>query len=110
MELVIVILLVVLAVSVLAMLGAVILLMVKLIKLGKLVRSDLMPLKGRVAFWSGVIYTVFPVDLIPDPVYLDDIGVLVAAIMYVQKLAKEYGVAGGGAGAARMPQRISSAR
>ncbi|MER7758710.1 YkvA family protein [Streptomyces sp. NPDC097619] len=38
------------------------------------------PLRDKALFWVAVIYTVSPVDLIPDPVYLDDIGVLLLAL------------------------------
>ncbi|GAA1032322.1 hypothetical protein GCM10009557_30430 [Virgisporangium ochraceum] len=41
---------------------------------------------GKVAFYGALIYTVFPVDLLPDPVYLDDMGVLTAALIYLTKL------------------------
>jgi hypothetical protein len=41
---------------------------------------------GKVAFYGALIYTVFPVDLIPDPVYLDDMGVLTAALIYLTRL------------------------
>ncbi|GGZ71557.1 YkvA family protein [Streptomyces subrutilus] len=38
------------------------------------------PLRDKALFWVAVVYTVSPVDLIPDPVYLDDIGVLLLAL------------------------------
>ncbi|MFJ6479204.1 MULTISPECIES: YkvA family protein [unclassified Streptomyces] len=38
------------------------------------------PLHDKALFWAAVIYTVSPVDLIPDPVYLDDIGILLLAL------------------------------
>jgi hypothetical protein len=41
---------------------------------------------GKVAFYGALIYTIFPVDLLPDPVYLDDMGVLTAALIYLTKL------------------------
>src|SRR5688572_10656120 len=41
---------------------------------------------GKVAFYGALIYTVFPVDLLPDPVYLDDMGVLTAALIYLTRL------------------------
>ncbi|MBO4208162.1 hypothetical protein GSF22_19435 [Micromonospora echinofusca] len=42
---------------------------------------------GRVAFYGALIYTVFPVDLLPDPIYLDDMGVLAGALIYLTRLA-----------------------
>lgn len=38
------------------------------------------PLQSKALFWAAVVYTVSPIDLIPDPVYLDDIGVLLIAL------------------------------
>jgi uncharacterized membrane protein YkvA (DUF1232 family) len=40
---------------------------------------------GKVAFYGALLYTVFPVDLLPDPIYLDDIGVLAAALTVLTK-------------------------
>ncbi|MEV4508775.1 YkvA family protein [Dactylosporangium sp. NPDC049525] len=42
---------------------------------------------GKFAFWGALIYTVSPVDLLPDPIYLDDVGVLGAALLYLGRLA-----------------------
>ncbi|MFI5982261.1 YkvA family protein [Streptomyces sp. NPDC051555] len=38
------------------------------------------PLRDKALFWVAVVYTISPLDLIPDPVYLDDIGVLLLAL------------------------------
>jgi uncharacterized protein DUF1232 len=38
---------------------------------------------GKVAFWGALIYTVLPIDLLPDPIYLDDMGVLAMALFYL---------------------------
>lgn len=40
---------------------------------------------GKVAFYGSLLYTIFPVDLLPDPIYLDDIGVLATAIAVLTK-------------------------
>ena len=44
---------------------------------------------GKVAFYGALIYTIFPVDLLPDPIYLDDIGVLAAAVFYLTNTLRE---------------------
>jgi hypothetical protein len=44
---------------------------------------------GKVAFYGALIYTIFPVDLLPDPVYLDDMGVLTAALIYLTRLVNK---------------------
>lgn len=40
---------------------------------------------GKVAFYGALIYTIFPVDLLPDPIYLDDMGVLAGALLYLTR-------------------------
>jgi uncharacterized membrane protein YkvA (DUF1232 family) len=44
---------------------------------------------GNLAFYGALAYTILPVDLLPDPVYLDDIGVLGAALVYLTRLAQK---------------------
>ncbi len=41
---------------------------------------------GKVAFYGALIYTFFPLDLLPDPIYLDDIGVLATALGLLTKM------------------------
>jgi hypothetical protein len=43
---------------------------------------------GKVAFYGALIYTIFPIDLLPDPIYLDDMGVLAASAFYLTKLVQ----------------------
>ncbi|MDG4787057.1 YkvA family protein [Micromonospora sp. WMMD1102] len=44
---------------------------------------------GKVAFYGALAYTVLPVDLLPDPIYLDDIGVLTGALLYLTRLVQK---------------------
>jgi hypothetical protein len=46
-------------------------------------------IEGKVAFYGALVYTIFPVDLLPDPIYLDDIGVLAAALYYLTNSLRE---------------------
>ena len=69
--------------AVATLVGAVVLL-VKLWKTKKMLSA--MGAGGNVAFWGALIYTIFPVDLLPDPVYLDDMGVAAAALIYLTRL------------------------
>ncbi|MFU8870912.1 hypothetical protein [Micromonospora sp. SL4-19] len=45
---------------------------------------------GKVAFYGALIYAIFPVDLLPDPIYLDDMGVLAGALFYLSRLAARH--------------------
>ncbi|MFF4427810.1 DUF1232 domain-containing protein [Streptomyces sp. NPDC001513] len=55
-------------------------LLVRVFKARRLLLDAGIPLRDKALFWVAVIYTVSPVDLIPDPVYLDDIGLLLLAL------------------------------
>jgi hypothetical protein len=41
---------------------------------------------GKVAFYGSLLYTIFPIDVLPDPIYLDDMAVLGGALLYLTKL------------------------
>ncbi|MET9359745.1 YkvA family protein [Streptomyces sp. NPDC006632] len=53
---------------------------VRLVRARKALRDAGIPLTHKAAFWGALVYVVSPVDLLPDPVYLDDIGVLLLAL------------------------------
>ncbi|MFF4422703.1 YkvA family protein [Streptomyces sp. NPDC001549] len=55
-------------------------LLVRVFAARRLLADAGIPLHDKALFWAAVIYTVSPVDLIPDPVYLDDIGILLLAL------------------------------
>ncbi|MET9322363.1 YkvA family protein [Streptomyces sp. NPDC003038] len=59
---------------------AALVLLVRVFRVRRLLLDAGVPLRDKALFWVAVIYTVSPVDLIPDPVYLDDIGVLLLAL------------------------------
>ncbi|MFC0532152.1 YkvA family protein [Phytohabitans kaempferiae] len=44
---------------------------------------------GRVAFYGALLYTILPVDLLPDPIYLDDMGLLAGALLYLTHLVRK---------------------
>jgi uncharacterized membrane protein YkvA (DUF1232 family) len=86
-------LLVLVGVLLVVLLGIAIFLLVKLLRTFAIVRSDAMPLQGKITFWAALAYTVFPVDVLLDPIYLDDIGVLTGALAYLGHLATKHGIA-----------------
>ncbi|MFI1970564.1 YkvA family protein [Streptomyces cinnamoneus] len=47
--------------------------------------------ENKLLLWGALIYLVSPVDLIPDPVYLDDIGVLLLALRSFHAAARRVG-------------------
>ena len=46
---------------------------------------------GKIAFWGAIVYTIFPFDLLPDPIYLDDMAVLGGALFYLNRLLRSRG-------------------
>ena len=46
---------------------------------------------GKIAFYGSLLYTIFPVDLLPDPIYLDDMAVLGTALVYLTRLLHRRG-------------------
>ena len=74
-----------------------------LIKVFRMRRSlgDLTP-GGKFAFYGSLLYTFFPVDLLPDPIYLDDMAVLGTALVYLTRLLRKRG------GSLPLPRRRSS--
>ncbi|MET9595322.1 DUF1232 domain-containing protein [Streptomyces sp. NPDC006516] len=74
-------------------------LLVRVIRARKLLVDAGVPFRGKALVWAAVIYTVSPVDLLPDPVYLDDIGFLLLALRSLHAAAHAAG-AGRGRGSA----------
>jgi uncharacterized membrane protein YkvA (DUF1232 family) len=80
---------VLLAIVLAVLMGVAIWLFVKLLMLRRQVGKDFMSRHGKIAFWVAAIYSISPIDVLPDPVYLDDIGVLVWAITYITGILKK---------------------
>lgn len=79
-------------------LAAAVALLVRLVRTRRDLRRAGLPTGPRWVFWGAVLYLVLPADLLPDPVYLDDIGVLLVALRSVR------GVPGGRHGGADLQQ------
>ncbi|MFE3677356.1 YkvA family protein [Streptomyces griseus] len=80
------------AVAVLIMLASAVVLLVRVLRARKLLVDAGIPLRSKALVWAAVIYTVSPVDLLPDPVYLDDIGFLLVALRSLHSAASAAGV------------------
>ncbi|MEU1407615.1 YkvA family protein [Streptomyces sp. NPDC005728] len=55
-------------------------LLVRLVRARRVLQRAGLPTGPRWVFWGAVLYLVLPADLLPDPVYLDDIAVLLLAL------------------------------
>ncbi|WP_053748326.1 YkvA family protein [Streptomyces sp. MMG1533] len=71
---------VVAAVLAVLVLAVAVLLLVRLVRARRSLRRAGLPTGPRWVFWGALLYFVLPTDLLPDPVYLDDIGVLLLAL------------------------------
>lgn len=71
---------VVAAVVVVGTLVVAVVLAVRLFRARKLLSDAGVPLSRKLLFWGALLYLVSPVDLLPDPVLLDDIGLLLVAL------------------------------
>ncbi|MFD1657170.1 DUF1232 domain-containing protein [Streptomyces caeni] len=70
----------VVAVLAAVVLGVALVLLLRLVRTRRDLRRAGLPTGPRWVFWGAVLYLVLPADLLPDPVYLDDIGVLLLAL------------------------------
>ena len=86
------------AVAAAAMLAVAAVLLVRLVRTYRLLRGEDAPAGTKAAFWGAVLYAALPVDLLPDPVYLDDIGLLAVALHHLGKAARRLGRAPGETG------------
>ncbi|MET7382679.1 YkvA family protein [Streptomyces sp. NPDC005526] len=73
-----------------AVLAVAVILFARLVRARRDLRRAGLPTGPRWVFWGAVLYFLLPTDLLPDPVYLDDIGVLLLALRTLR------GEAGGG--------------
>ncbi|MFF5932086.1 YkvA family protein [Streptomyces sp. NPDC012508] len=83
--------LIVAVVLVLVVAGFAAVLLVRVFQARKLLQDAGVPLQHKALFWTAVVYTISPIDLIPDPVYLDDIGVLLVALRALHAAAAKTG-------------------
>ncbi len=73
----------------LAMVIAAVFLFLRLLATYRIVHQQFMPLGAKAAFWLALGYTVLPIDVLPDPLLFDDIGVLIAALAYINHLRNQ---------------------
>ena len=44
---------------------------------------------GKWVFWGAVAYLIFPIDILPDPIYVDDVAVLGGALFFLTRLLRK---------------------
>ncbi|MFF5763683.1 YkvA family protein [Streptomyces tanashiensis] len=88
--------LIVAVVLVLVVAGCAAVLLVRVFRARRLLMDAGVPLQSKALFWAAVVYTISPIDLIPDPVYLDDIGFLLLALRALHAAVAKSGAGPGG--------------
>lgn len=78
---------IVVAVLAAAVLGVALVLLGRLVRTRRDLRRAGLPTGSKWVFWGAVLYLVLPTDLVPDPVYLDDIGVMLLALRSMRSAA-----------------------
>ncbi|NUP23465.1 MAG: DUF1232 domain-containing protein [Streptomyces sp.] len=68
-----------------ALLAVAVAVLVRLVRTRRTLRRAGLPTGPRWVFWGALAYFVLPTDLMPDPVYLDDIGVLLLALRSLRR-------------------------
>ncbi|WP_128374401.1 YkvA family protein [Streptomyces cavernae] len=81
-----------------AVLAVAVTVLIRLVRTRRELRRAGLPSGPRWVFWGAVLYLVLPADLLPDPVYLDDIGVLLLALRSMRSSAGLPGVRDDGSG------------
>ncbi|MHB9857225.1 YkvA family protein [Streptomyces sp. YIM S03343] len=97
------IVLVVVAVLAAALFAVAIWVLVRLVRTRRSLERAGLPTGPRWVFWGAVAYLVLPTDLLPDPVYLDDIGVLLLALRSMRSALPAGAVSGTLSGVRRRP-------
>ena len=79
---------VVAAVIAAVLLAAAVVVFARLLRTRRDLRRAGLPTGPRWVFWGALAYFLLPVDVLPDPVYLDDIGVLLLALRSMRSYAE----------------------
>ncbi|MGW4440813.1 DUF1232 domain-containing protein [Streptomyces sp. NPDC004596] len=90
------------------LLAVAVVLLVRLVRARRDLRRAGLPTGPRWVFWGAIAYLVLPTDLLPDPVYLDDIAVLLLALRSLRTGRVLPGGAGPGADGALPPKTRKS--
>lgn len=62
--------------------------LIRLRRLRGFVRSPDAPGAAKAAYYAAWIYALSPVDFLPDPILIDDIGVVLACVAALEQMAR----------------------
>ncbi|MCT9089040.1 YkvA family protein [Streptomyces sp. ASQP_92] len=95
------------AIALLATAVVAVVLTIRLVRARKLLQDAGIPLTHKAAWWGALLYVISPIDLLPDPIYLDDIGVLLLALRTLHMAAARAGTSEEKLAVETAPQRGS---
>ncbi len=52
------------------------------------VRSQDSPGTAKAAYYAAWVYALSPIDLLPDPILIDDIGIVLACVAALEQMAR----------------------
>lgn len=78
------------AVFVLVSLFFVVRTLIRLRSLRGFVKSQDAPSTAKAAYYGAWVYALSPVDLLPDPILVDDVGIVLAAIGTIEYLVRKH--------------------
>ncbi|MEO5874913.1 MAG: hypothetical protein ABIS86_08645 [Streptosporangiaceae bacterium] len=61
----------------------------RLFRLRKVALGPEAPTTAKAAYWLAWIYTLSPIDVLPDPILIDDVGVVLAAIATIERVTRK---------------------
>ncbi|MEV6105367.1 hypothetical protein AB0M28_11730 [Streptomyces sp. NPDC051940] len=61
----------------------------RLFRVWRELRDESVPGSAKLWFYAAVVYFFWPVDVLPDPVYLDDLGAVLLALHNLKRQARE---------------------
>lgn len=62
----------------------------RLYGLRRRVHAENAPTAAKISYYTAWIYALSPVDLLPDPILIDDIGVALTAIAVIEGLTRKH--------------------
>jgi uncharacterized membrane protein YkvA (DUF1232 family) len=66
----------------------VLVLAITMIRRHRKVHQPGVPVSAKISYYGSIAYALLPIDVLPDPILIDDIGVLAAALLYVGQVLK----------------------
>lgn len=68
--------------------AVVLVLAITMIRRHRKVHQPGVPVSAKISYYGSIFYTLVPIDVLPDPILIDDIGVLAAALLYIGRVLK----------------------